>query len=200
MNSEVDRHSLRRPRGAKLAGLAACVALVAALPAGTALAGGGGVSTDGGGGGGGGTRTVAGDKAKLRPNGKAVAPRSAPPAVKAAIAAANRIDDSRYVYGGGHKARGYDCSGAVSYALGPKGARIQRNTMVSGQYASFGRKGRGKWITWYGNSGHVFVVIAGLRFDTSQPDDGESGPGWSRDVRKGFANVSSRAARHKGRF
>ena len=46
----------------------------------------------------------------------------------------------------------------------------------------------------------LFVVIAGLRFDTSQPDDGKSGPGWSKNVSAGFVNVPKSAARHKGRF
>jgi hypothetical protein len=70
--------------------------------------------------------------------------------------------------------------------------------MVSGDFARWGSKGKGNWITTWGDSGHVFVKIAGLRFDTSQPDDGKSGPGWSKDVSKGFVNVSKKAARHKG--
>lgn len=172
----------------------ACVASLA-LPS-AAVAEGGGIST-------GGERTVSGDKAKLRANGKAIAPASAPRRVKRAIEAANKIDDKPYKWGGGHgswRDSGYDCSGAVSYALGQKGARLLDSPMASGGFANWGTKGKGKWITWYGNSGHVFVVIAGLRFDTSQPDDRESGPGWSKDISKGFANVSRRAARHKGRL
>jgi hypothetical protein len=46
----------------------------------------------------------------------------------------------------------------------------------------------GTWITVYYNGGHAFIQIAGLRFDTSLPDDGESGPGWSNDFRAGLAN------------
>ena len=183
----------------RLAAAGACAAAALVLPAG-ALAGGGGVSTGGGGGGGGG-ETTSGDKAKLRANGKAIPPASAPRRVKEAIEAANRIDDKPYKLGGGHGSwddRGYDCSGAVSYALGPKGADLIDSPMVSGDFARWGSKGKGKWITTYGDSDHVFVVIAGLRFDTSQPDDGKSGPGWSKDVGKGFVNVSKSAARHKG--
>lgn len=190
----------RNRRRAALAGLAACTA-IAALPAGTALAG-GGIGT-GGGGGGGGSQTTSGSKAKLKANGKAMAPASAPQAVKDAIAAANKIDKYRYVYGGGHNFKraskqGYDCSGAVSYVLGPKGAGLIDHSMTSGDFAKWASKGKGNWITTYGDSGHVFVVIAGLRFDTSQPDDGKSGPGWSKDVGEGFVNVSKSAARHKG--
>ena len=83
--------------------------------------------------------------------------------------------------------------------LGPKGADLIDSPMTSGGFANWGSKGKGNWITTYGDSGHVFVVIAGLRFDTSMPDDRNSGPGWSKDVSAGFANVSKNAARHKGR-
>jgi hypothetical protein len=123
--------------------------------------------------------------------------------VKRAIRAGNEIDDKRYCLGGGHtrwRSRCYDCSGAVSYVLGRPGARLVRRPMVSGDYARWGQPGKGKWITAYGDAGHVFVVIAGLRFDTSMPDDGQSGPGWSKSVRDGFRNVSRDAATHKGRF
>lgn len=176
-----------RTRTGRIAGLCAC-ALALAIP-GQALA-------DGGVGTGGGPDETSGTKAKLKPNGKAVAPASAPQAVKDAIAAGNRIDKYKYEYGGGHRARGYDCSGSVSYVLGKKGADILDSPMTSGGFAGWGKKGKGNWITWYGDSQHVFVVIAGLRFDTSMPDDGNSGPGWSKDVRAGFANVSKKAARH----
>ena len=50
----------------------------------------------------------------------ASAPESAPAAVKAVVAAANSITSSPYVWGGGHGSwysYGYDCSGAVSFAL-----------------------------------------------------------------------------------
>ena len=183
-------HQPRRiRRRAKLAGLTACAML--ALPAGGALASDGGIGTDGDSG------TVAGDKAKLR-NGKALAPESAPRKVKRAIAAANDIAKGKdYCLGGGHarwKSRCYDCSGAVSYALGDYGARILDAPMPSGSFTRWGRKGRGRWMTVYANSGHMFIVIAGLRFDTSQTPG--AGPGWSKDVRAGFANVSKRSARH----
>ena len=183
----------RGGRRAKLAGLAVCALMV--FPAGDAMAGSGGISTDDGG-----SRYTSGDRAKLR-NGKAIAPRSAPRRVKRAIAAANDIVDKPYCWGGGHtrwRSRCYDCSGAVSYALGDPGARIVDAPMPSGGYMSWGRRGKGEWITVYANSGHMFAVIAGLRLDTaSTPGDG---PGWSKDVRAGFANVSKGDARHKGRL
>jgi hypothetical protein len=194
LNSE--HQSLRKRKPLRAIAIAGCAAAALGLPA-TALGGGGGIGT------GGGDQTTSGDKAKLRANGKAIAPASAPRRVKQAIEAANAIDDKPYKYGGGHSSwrdSGYDCSGAVSYVLGPKGAGLIDSPMPSGSFTNWGSQGKGKWITTYANSGHMFVVIAGLRFDTSQPDDGRSGPGWSKDISKGFANVSRNAARHKGRL
>ena len=72
--------------------------------------------------------------ATIGPDGRAVAPPSAPKAVRQIIAAGNRIAATPYVYGGGHgsfTASGYDCSGSVSYALHAAGpprhtARLRR--------------------------------------------------------------------------
>jgi hypothetical protein len=126
-------------------------------------------------------------------DGRAIAPPGAPAAVKQVIAAANQIDGRPYVWGGGHLSwftHGYDCSGAVGYAL--HGADLLEVTMVSGQLASWGEAGTGRWITVYANSHHVYMVVAGLRFDTRDPPPGVSGPRWHR------ANVDSRnfVARH----
>lgn len=109
-----------------------------------------------------------GDKAKLGADGLAIAPANAPDAVKQIIAAGNRIAKTPYVWGGGHgkwEDRGYDCSGSVSYAL--HGADLLDQALVSGDFPSWGTPGPGQWITIYGNSGHVFMYVAGLRFDTS---------------------------------
>ena len=114
----------------------------------------------------------------------AVAPAGAPAAVRAAIAGANRITDKPYRYGGGHARfsdSGYDCSGAVSYAL--RAARLLASPLASSGLMRFGRAGRGRWISVYAHGGHAFVVIAGLRFDTS--GNGESGPRWRREGRSG---------------
>jgi hypothetical protein len=137
------------------------------------------------------TTPVPTEKAKLLKSGLAVAPAGAPEQVVLAIEAANRIDDAGYCYGGGHrKGRSscYDCSGAVSYVLGPKGAGLLDDPLPSGSFRKWGERGKGSWITVYFNGGHAYVVIAGLRFDTSAPDDGASGPGWSKDVRRGKVN------------
>jgi hypothetical protein len=95
-------------------------------------------------------------------------PESAPAPVKAAIAAANRIHTLPYIWGGGHArwaSPGYDCSGAVSYAL--HGAGLIATPMDSGEMMGWGAPGKGRWITIYANAGHVFMEVAGVRFDTS---------------------------------
>ncbi len=112
-------------------------------------------------------------------NGRAVAPPGAPAPVKEVIAAANRIRHRPYVWGGGHlgwRSRGYDCSGAVGYAL--HGGGLLDTTLVSGQLADWGVDGVGRWITIYANAEHVFMVVAGLRYDTRDDPSGASGPRW----------------------
>lgn len=128
------------------------------------------------------TGGVSPDDPKYRPakraklvNGIAVAPKSAPPAVKRAIAAANRIATKPYKYGGGHASfpedDGYDCSGTVSYVLHGAGRLGGRTPLDSSGFMRWGKRGRGKWITVYSNPGHAFIVIAGLRFDTGMRDN-----------------------------
>jgi soluble lytic murein transglycosylase-like protein len=109
----------------------------------------------------------------------ASAPQDAPAAVKAAIAAANSIVTTPYVWGGGHGSfysYGYDCSGAVSFAL--YGAGLLDTPLTSGSLESYGEEGPGKWITIYANAGHTYMTIAGLRFDTAGNPEGVSGPRW----------------------
>jgi cell wall-associated NlpC family hydrolase len=121
-------------------------------------------------------------------NGRAVAPLDAPPAVKKVIAAANKIRTKPYVWGGGHGRwwdRGYDCSGAVSFAL--RGGQLIDSPMPSGPMMRWGDSGLGRWITVFSNPGHAYAVIAGLRWDTSGTNG--SGPRWHEEMRsrKGFA-------------
>jgi len=120
-------------------------------------------------------------KARISSDGRtAIAPSDAPQEVKDAIAAANRITTKPYRYGGGHgkwEDSGYDCSGSVSYAL--HGGGFVSKPLDSTGFESWGRAGKGAWITVYANSGHAYTVIAGLRFDTSSAGaGGESGPRW----------------------
>jgi cell wall-associated NlpC family hydrolase len=114
-------------------------------------------------------------------NGRAIAPPGAPTAVKRVIAAANHINGRPYVWGGGHlswHSRGYDCSGAVGYALHAAG--LLDTTMVSGQLAAWGESGIGRWVSVYANADHVFMMVAGLRFDTRDAPAGVTGPRWHR--------------------
>jgi len=127
-------------------------------------------------------------RARITRDGLAVAPADAPEAVKAVIAAGNEIAKKPYRYGGGHgdwDDSGYDCSGSVSYAL--HGARLVRRPRDSGEFMSWGRRGRGEWITVYAHGGHVYMMVAGLRFDTS--GRAEDGTRWhdTRRSREGYA-------------
>jgi len=109
-----------------------------------------------------------GETAMVGPDGRASAPLGAPPAVAAIIAAGNRIASTPYVWGGGHTRwndRGYDCSGSVSYVLHAAG--LLDTPLVSGDFRRWGEAGAGRWITTYSNRTHMYMVVAGLRFDTS---------------------------------
>jgi hypothetical protein len=101
-------------------------------------------------------------------DGSAVAPAGAPAPVVALIEAANRIAKLPYRYGGGHAKlvdTAYDCSGSVSFAL--NGGGLLDAPLDSTGFMRWGLAGRGTWISVYANRGHAFLVVAGLRFDTS---------------------------------
>jgi cell wall-associated NlpC family hydrolase len=123
----------------------------------------------------------AASRARILPDGLAQAPADAPAAVKAAIAAGNQLIGQPYVYGGGHLSfvsNGYDCSGAVSYAL--HGGSLLAAPLDSSELELWGEPGAGAWITVYTNPTHAYVDIAGIRFDTSRAGDpgGLTGPRW----------------------
>jgi peptidoglycan hydrolase-like protein with peptidoglycan-binding domain len=121
-------------------------------------------------------------KATLNSDGTVTAPAGAPAAVQQMIAAANQIIDTPYIYGGGHQSfnsNGYDCSGAVSYAL--HGANLLNSPEDSTGLESYGSAGPGKWVTIYADAAHTFIVIAGLAFDTAHygpTTPGGTGPRW----------------------
>jgi hypothetical protein len=136
-----------------------------------------------------------GPNATLGVDGKAIAPAGAPPEVVAVIAAANEIVGKPYKYGGGHgnwNDSGYDCSGSESYAL--HGAGLVSRALNSTEFESWGEEGPGTWITSYANSGHSFLVVAGLRFDTGYNDSSSSGPKWSTKMRPGDGYVARHPA------
>ncbi len=115
----------------------------------------------------------------INTGGMVQAPAGAPEAVRQIIAAGNAIATLPYVYGGGHAsfhADGYDCSGSVSYALAAAG--LVSSPMVSGAYENWGDAGPGHWVTLYANAGHIWMEVAGWRFDTVAL--AESGTRWAR--------------------
>jgi hypothetical protein len=141
---------------------------------------------------------VPGSRARLLSNGLAAAPLAAPPAVKGMVAAANEISDRPYLlrhYPTHLSNPTYDCSSSTSHVLWG-GGRFGTAPWVSGQLMSYGVPGPGRWVIIYAHSGHVFLYVAGLRFDTGRYDSGpnaaESGPRW----RLGPRPLTGFVARH----
>lgn len=140
-------------------------------------------------------QSTPGARARLGSDGLARAPENAPESVKRAIAAANAISDKPYRLKHFPTHIGnptYDCSSSSSHVLWAAGAHGTA-PHVSGQFVTWGDSGPGRWITVYANDGHMFLVVAGLRFDTARydggPNAGESGPRWRLGPRPtaGFA-------------
>jgi hypothetical protein len=122
------------------------------------------------------------DKAIALGNGVALPPLEAPDAVKQIIEAGNGIARTPYIWGGGHgkwQDKGYDCSGSVSFVLASAG--LLSSSLTSGQLAQWGEPGPGKWVTIYANDGHVFLEVAGVRFDTGAQR--VTGSRWANDGR-----------------
>lgn len=139
---------------------------------------------------------VSGSKATLR-FGVAAAPMNAPLPVKRAIWAANQLRRKPYRYGGGHRSffdNAYDCSGTISYALGAAG--LVRSPMSSNEFRSFGRGGKGKWITVYARNGHTFAIIAGLRLDTTEWNEIRANRHWAPRWRLTNRRTRGFVARH----
>jgi cell wall-associated NlpC family hydrolase len=114
-------------------------------------------------------------------NGVALPPLEAPEPVLDVIRAGNIIARTPYKWGGGHgrfQDNGYDCSGSVSYALYYAG--LIDGPHVSGELMAYGKPGPGKWITIYANPGHVYMEVAGVRFDTSGAR--ETGSRWQNQL------------------
>jgi len=131
-----------------------------------------------------------GTRTRILASGLAAAGEEAPFAVKAIVAAGNRLHDAAYLYGGGHGTSleelqpAYDCSSAVSYLL-HWGGVLGTSARDSGQLESYGQPGPGRYISIYANSAHAFIYVAGLRFDTVEdpaydtgPNSGKPGPRW----------------------
>jgi len=129
--------------------------------------------------------STAGDgirQATALPNGIALPPLEAPEPVRQMIEAGNVIARTPYLWGGGHGKwvdTGYDCSGSVSFVLASAG--YLEAPLASGPLMSWGEPGPGKWVTIYSHEGHVFMQVAGIRFDTSGAR--ETGSRWQNELR-----------------
>ena len=124
-------------------------------------------------------------------NGVALPPLEAPTQVLKIIEAGNAIARTPYKWGGGHGRfldTGYDCSGSVSFALYAAGL-IDGPSDSSG-LMHWGKPGKGKWITIYSNPGHVYMEVAGIRFDTSGAK--VTGSRWQNDLRGGAGSFVAR--------
>jgi hypothetical protein len=146
-----------------------------------------------GAGGAGAVQTTAGPRATLLSDDEASAPQSAPSAVQGIIAAGNQIVGKPYLYGGGHGlpldqiAAAYDCSSSVSHLLWGGGLLPENGDMTAAEFEHWGLPGPGRWVTIYASANHVFMYVAGLRWDTHNAagaDDGLPGIGWHPLVRE----------------
>jgi cell wall-associated NlpC family hydrolase len=146
-----------------------------------------------------GSPLTSGQRAQLLPSGLAAAPADAPSAVKGLIAAGNQIVGKPYLYGGAHGlplselAPAYDCSSSVEHLLYGGGLLPVTFDAPSGSLETFGEPGPGAWVTLYANPDHVFIYVAGLRWDTHDaagPGDGSSGIGWHPLIRSSAGFVA----------
>jgi Transglycosylase SLT domain len=141
-------------------------------------------------------RFIAAASAMLAPGDGhlALVPAGVPATVQAMVVAGNELQELPYGPGGHPDPRGAseeDCSSTVNYVLYRSGVRpieeIVRDNPLAQDYVGWGAPGPGRWVTIYATTSptdHVFIVIAGLRLDTSHngtdvgPNRGEDGPRW----------------------
>jgi len=141
-------------------------------------------------------RFIAGERAELAPGDGhlALVPAGVPDTVQAMVVAGNELQELPYGPGGHPDPRGAleeDCSSTVNYVLYRSGVRpiseIVRDNPLAQDYVDWGAPGPGRWVTIYATTeptDHVFIVVAGLRLDTSHdgtdvgPNRDEDGPRW----------------------
>ena len=145
--------------------------------------------------------TTADGAATIASNGELQLPAGAPAAVQKIVAAANSIIDTNYEWGGGHasfQSSGYDCSGSVSFAL--HGGGLLSSPEDSSGLESYGKPGKGTWVTVYSDPSHAFLVVDGRAFDTANyggPNiPAGSGPRWRLDPTGNFRDGGDYVARH----
>jgi cell wall-associated NlpC family hydrolase len=130
-------------------------------------------------------------QARALPNGVAVPPLEAPQAVRDIIQAGDQIARTPYIWGGGHGKwldHGYDCSGSVSFVLASAG--LLDRSLVAAEFMRWGQPGPGKWVTIYASPTHVFMRVAGIRFDTVAR--AQTGSRWVNE----WTDTSRYVARH----
>ncbi len=139
---------------------------------------------------------IPGERAVLSPadGHLALVPGDVPPAVQAMVIAGNELQDLPYGPAGHPDPLGAtseDCSSTVNYVLYRAGVRplaeiLRENPLAQG-YVDWGLPGPGRWVTIYATNAptpHVFIVVAGLRLDTSHdgtdtgPNRDQDGPRW----------------------
>jgi Transglycosylase SLT domain len=141
-------------------------------------------------------RFIAGDRAELAPEDGhlALVPAGVPATVQAMVVAGNELHELPYGPDGHPDPRGAfqeDCSSTVNYVLYRAGVRpiaeIVSNNPLAQDYVRWGAPGPGRWVSIYAATSptpHVFIVVAGLRLDTSHngtdvgPNRSEDGPRW----------------------
>ncbi len=139
---------------------------------------------------------VSGARAMLSPadGHLALVPRDVPLAVQAMVIAGNELQGLPYGPGGHPDPLGAaseDCSSTTNYVLYRAGVRplaeILRENPLAQDYVDWGVPGPGRWVTIYATAApvaHVFMLIAGLRLDTSHdgtdvgPNRDQDGPRW----------------------
>lgn len=141
-------------------------------------------------------RFIAGERAVLAPGDGhlALIPAGVPAIVQAMVVAGNELQELPYGPDGHPDPRGAsdeDCSSTLNYVLYRSGVRpiaeILDDNPLAQDYVHWGAPGPGRWVTIYATDAptpHVFIVIAGLRLDTSHngtdvgPNRDEDGPRW----------------------
>jgi hypothetical protein len=139
---------------------------------------------------------VPGEQAELAPGDGhlALVPAGVPATVQAMVVAGNELQDLPYGPDGHPDPLGAsqeDCSSTVNYVLYRAGVRpleeIVGENPLAQDYVNWGAPGPGRWVTIYATDSptpHVFMLIAGLRLDTSHdgtdvgPNRYEDGPRW----------------------
>ena len=105
---------------------------------------------------------------------QAAAPAGAPAAVKAIIAAGNQIVGKPYVYGGGHGLPLDAVAPALRLLVAASSTCSTARGCCRSTYdapsgdarVASARPGPGRWVTIYASADHVFMYVAGLRWDT----------------------------------